>query len=120
MSIIKSYKDLLVWQKGILVNEIYKIAAALPKAEQYILISQMLRAAISIPSNIAEGYRRNHRGEYVQFLSIAISSAAELETQIIIAKNRYSSIEYQKAEMLVGEIQKMFYSLISKMRAASA
>ena len=110
---IRSYKDLLVWQKGIdLVDAVYKIAALLPKHEQYILISQMLRAAISIPSNIAEGYRRRHNSEYVQFLSIAIASAAELETQLIIAKKQYQLANYEKAEKLVEEVQKMLYALI--------
>lgn len=112
---ITSYKDLLVWQKGIdLVDAIYKIVSLLPKHEQYILISQMLRAAISIPSNIAEGYRRRHKAEYVQFLSIALASAAELETQLIIAKKQYQQASYERGEMLVEEVQKMLYVLILK------
>lgn len=114
---IRSYKDLFVWQKAVdLVDAVYKIVSQLPKSEQYILISQMLRAAISIASNIAEGYRRNHKAEYVQFLSIALASAAELETQLIITKRQYPTINYQKAEALVEEVQKMLYSLIVKIK----
>ncbi len=114
---IKSYKDLFVWQKGIdLVDAIYKIAALLPKQEQYILVSQMLRAAISIPSNIAEGYRRRHKAEYIQFLSIALASAAELETQLIITKKQYPQTNYEHAEILAEEVQKMLYALILKVK----
>ena len=79
----------------------------------------MLRAAISIPSNIAEGYRRGHRPEFIQFLSIAIASAAELETQLIISKRQYSGISYSKAESLLEEIRKMLYVLIKKLKAKS-
>ncbi len=78
---IESYKELKVWKKSIdLVKEIYKITNKFPKEEIYVLVSQMRRAAISIPSNIAEGYKRKNLKEYIQFLSIAEASAAELET----------------------------------------
>ena len=88
MSSIKSYKDLLIWQKGIqLVKEIYLICKDLPKDEVFGLQSQMKRAAISIPSNIAEGYGRNYTQNYIQFIKIARGSLLELETQIIISKN---------------------------------
>lgn len=114
---IKSYKDLIVWQKAVdLVDVVYKIVFFLPKQEQYILVSQMLRAAISIASNIAEGHRRNHKAEYIQFLSIALASAAELETQLIITKRQYPQINYEKAEILVEEVQKMLYVLIFKIK----
>lgn len=114
---VNSFKELIVWQKSItLVNEIYSITKQLPKSETYGLASQMQRAGVGIPSNIAEGYRRNHRAEFVQFLGIAISSAAELETQIIICKQQYSVIDYSKAEVLVEEVQKMLYSMISKLK----
>lgn len=110
---IKSYKDLLVWQKAIeLVNEIYLVTKQFPNNEQFVLTAQMLRAAISIPSNIAEGWARNYKLEFTRFLSIAIASAAELETQIIIAKTQYPKISYQKPESLTIEIQKMLLSLI--------
>lgn len=85
---IKTFKDLNVWQKGMdLVSEIYKVTKSFPKDEQYGLSAQMRRSSISIPSNIAEGFRRRYAKEHKQFLSIALGSAAELETQVIISKN---------------------------------
>ena len=115
--VAQSYKNLTVWQKSIdLVKEIYLIADSLPKMEQYILISQILRSAISIPSNIAEGYRRGHRAEYIQFLSIALGSAAELETQLVIMENKYTNVNSQKAEKLLDEIQRLLYVTIKKLK----
>lgn len=76
----------------------------------------MLRAAISIPSNIAEGSKRGHKPEYIQFLSIAIASAAELETQLIITKNQYPSIDCATAQTLLDEIQRMLYTIINKLK----
>ncbi len=99
-----------------LVSEVYVIANSLPKMEVYILVSQILRAAISIPSNIAEGYKRGHRQEFIQFLYIATASAGELETQILIAKKQYKDISYKKVEDLLEEVQKMLYVLIQKMK----
>jgi four helix bundle protein len=84
---MKSYTELIVWQESIkLVKEIYAITRRFPKEEIYGLISQMRRSAISIPSNIAEGFMRQHRPEIVQFLYIALGSCGELNTQLIIAK----------------------------------
>jgi len=80
------YRDLLVWQKGIaLVKRIYQITQSFPAEEKYGLVSQMRRAAVSIPSNIAEGQARHTTGEFIQFISHAEGSVAELETQLIIA-----------------------------------
>lgn len=85
---LKSYKELTVWQKSIeLVKEIYKITNQLPKNEIYGLSIQIRRAAISIPSNIAEGHLRKNLKEYLQFLRVAYSSSAEVETQLVIAKD---------------------------------
>ena len=85
---IASFKDLRVWFEGIdLVGEIYAICTKLPKEELYGLASQMKRASVSVPSNIAEGHSRNHRAEYRQSVYIAIGSLAELETQCCIAEN---------------------------------
>ena len=82
----KSYKDLLVWQKGIvLVKEIYELTRDFPADEKFDLVSQMRRAAVSIPSNIAEGQARHTTGEFIQFVSHAEGSLAELETQVIIS-----------------------------------
>lgn len=84
---ITSFKDLRVWQEGVLLaKEIYNLCSKLPKEELYGLSSQMKRAVVSVPSNIAEGHSRNHRSEYRQYVYIALGSLAELETQIHIAK----------------------------------
>jgi four helix bundle protein len=86
MGLIKSYKDLEIWQEGIrLVREIYALTKEFPKEELYGLTSQMRRAAVSIPANIAEGYARHHRNEYRQFLYITLGSLAELETLGIVS-----------------------------------
>ena len=83
---IKSYKDLNIWKRSIvLVEDIYKITKNFPKEEIYGLISQLRKSAVSIPSNIAEGFARFHNKEYRQFLFISLGSCAELSTQIIIA-----------------------------------
>ena len=77
----KSFKDLQVWQKSyLLVLEVYKFSSSFPKEESYSLTQQIRRAAVSIPSNIAEGYGRSFHKEYKQFLAIACSSVCELET----------------------------------------
>lgn len=82
---IKDYKDLIVWQKSMeAAAEIYKLVKRLPKEEMYALSDQMRRAAISIPSNIAEGQARNSSKEFNQFLAIAKGSKAELETQLFL------------------------------------
>ena len=82
---INSFEDMVVWQKGIdLVQLIYRFTKSFPKEELYALSDQMRRAAISIPSNIAEGQQRNSLNEYIHFLSIAKGSTGELYTQLII------------------------------------
>jgi four helix bundle protein len=114
---ILHYKNLIVWQKSIdLVDEIYKVTRQLPKAELYGLASQMQRAAVSIPSNIAEGQSRNHLAEYIQFLGISYASTAELETQLIITKKQYADIDCMKAENLLVEVQKMLNVLIRNLK----
>jgi four helix bundle protein len=82
----QSYRDLLVWQKGVaLAKEIYQITSSFPAEEKFGLISQMRRAAVSVPSNLAEGQARNTTGEFVQFISYAEGSLAELDTQLTLA-----------------------------------
>ena len=113
---MQSYKELIVWQRGIeLVSEIYKLTKEFPQEEKYGLTSQIRRSAVSIPSNIAEGYARKHKKEYIQFLRIAFGSGAELETQIEIAKNiDFTTQEkIQRAEGLLEEVMKMLNKLIS-------
>lgn len=118
--VLKSYKDLLVWKKSIeLVKSIYRITTELPKQEQYGLTSQMRRCAVSIPSNIAEGYKRKGTGEYINFLSYAEGSAAELETQLIIVADIYPNIDLSEVFTLLIEVQKMLFSLIKKLNPKS-
>lgn len=120
MAYLKSYRDLIVWQKSMSLNLlIYKHTASFPKEEMYGLISQMRRAAVSVSANIAEGQARNSTGEFIQFLGIAKGSLAELETLIILSRN----LEYMSEENSVGllnlsaEINKMLYSLQNSLRS---
>ena len=112
---MKTHKDLDVWNYSIdLVTELYQITAKIPKEETYGLSSQMRRAAVSIPSNIAEGAARNHKNEFRQFLYISLSSAAELETQLIISE-RLSYISKNQNENLIDKlntISRMLQGLI--------
>lgn len=112
---IESYKDLIVWQKSIeLVGDVYNITRQMPKSETFCLATQMQRAVISIPSNIAEGFGRKGSKEFVQFLYISHGSTLELETQIIVSKKLYPEIDYEKAEGLLIEVQKMLRVLSKK------
>jgi len=114
---IRNFRDLKVWQKGIdLVKETYRITAGFPKEEQYGLSAQMRRASVSIPSNIAEGFRRRYAKEHKQFLSIALGSCAELETQIVISKElKYiDEIIEQGLIFLVNHICGMLVNLDKK------
>lgn len=109
----QGYKDLVVWQKSMeLVKLVYKICDQLPKHEQFILVSQILRSAISIPSNIAEGWSRNRSQEFIRFLEIAFASSCELETQLLISKEQYSKIDYDQAFNYLIEVKKMLFTLI--------
>ena len=123
MTYIKSYKELIVWQKSIkLVKEIFILTNKFPKSELYGLISQMRRAAVAIPSNIAEGYGRKSSKEYAQFYSIAYGSALELETQIIISKELSFTLpeNFGKVDALLEEVSRMLNSMISQMRQLNA
>jgi four helix bundle protein len=115
MVVIDSYRKLIVWQKSFeLVKEIYTLTDTLPKDEQFGLVSQMRRCAVSIPSNIAEGQQRNNAKEYRQFLGIARGSAAELSTQLLLVQelhNKDVRALVEKAE----SIQKMLFSLLQKL-----
>jgi four helix bundle protein len=99
------------------VKEVYVCTDKLPKEELYGLVSQMRRCSVSIPSNIAEGKKRKTKNDFLKFLRIATGSAAELETQIIIAKDLYPDIDYFKSSSLLEEIQKMLATIIKKLEA---
>lgn len=114
---IRNYKDLNIWKRSIeLVKNIYEVSNSFPKEELYVLTSQLRRTAISIPSNIAEGFSRFHNKEYRQFLYIALGSCAELETQMIIA-NYLKYLNDDKFNDIINEsevICKMISNLIKK------
>jgi four helix bundle protein len=115
---IASFRDLLIWQRGIkLVKEVYEEARGFPKEELYGLTNQMRRSAISIPSNISEGHSRQHKSEFRQFLSIALGSLAELETQILIARELVY-ISDERLEYLIDQMNslgKMIRALMKKL-----
>ncbi|MEO8516527.1 MAG: four helix bundle protein, partial [Flavobacterium sp.] len=122
MSEIKSYKDLLIWQKGIeIVCMTYKLVSSFPKDELYALSSQIKRSSVSIPSNIAEGYGRQSTQSYIQFIRIARGSLCELETQLLVAKK----LDFFNDEKLFLELStqiieesKMINSFLNKLESS--
>ena len=116
---IKSFKDLEIWKRSVaLVEMVYELTRTFPKSEVYGLSSQIRRAVVSVPSNIAEGFARNHNKEYKQFLYTSLGSCAELTTHLIIATN-LGYVESTRASILLGEIDeisKMTMSLIKKLK----
>ena len=116
---IKSFRDLVVWQKAMgLVELVYRITNAFPVCERYALTSQLRRAAVSVPSNIAEGYGRNSTSDYIRFLHIALGSLNELQTQLelgvrlgFVAKD-----DVEDALELCAEMEKMLIALAAKLR----
>ena len=119
---IKDFKDLIVWQKAMeLVAEVYILVKKLPKEELFALSDQMRRAAISIPSNIAEGQGRNSSKEYVRFLAFAKGSKAELETQLLLCVkiNYLNILEIETAINLIHEIGKMINALQKSLKVVA-
>ena len=117
----QGYRDLVVWQKGIaLAREIYILTKKLPSDEKFGLVSQMRRAAVSVPSNIAEGQARRTTGEFVQFISHAEGSVAELDTQLTLCEQLklLSPTECQSAASLLDELRRMLNSLRRKLTPA--
>jgi four helix bundle protein len=111
---VLSFKELIVWQKSMtLAQAIYRIGIQLPSEEKFGLISQMRRCAVSIPSNIAEGNKRSTAKDYVQFLRMASGSAAELETQLLLAKSIYN-VDVSTEIGVLEEIQKMLEAMKKK------
>ena len=119
---IKSYRELDVWKKGIeIVDLVYKVTNKFPREERYGLAAHMQRTAVSIPSNIAEGFSRQHTKEYQQFCYIALGSCAELETQLIIAQRRkyLSNEDFTKLEEYLDHESRMLRNLIKSLSRGS-
>lgn len=120
MSGIKSYKELLIWQKGIkIVVLVYKLSKSFPKEEIFALSSQIKRASVSIPSNIAEGFGRQTDKSFNHFLNISRGSLNELETQLIIAKELEFILEdnlFNEIMFLIEEESKMINSISKKLK----
>jgi four helix bundle protein len=116
---ITTYRDLICWQKSmLLVTEVYRQTGKFPRDEIYGLTGQIRRCAVSIPSNIAEGYGRNSTNDYIRFLQIASGSINELETQLEIACN-LTYLDRESFEVLYDntrEIERMLSTLIKKIR----
>lgn len=114
----EGYKELVVWNKVMeLARIIYRLTASFPKTEQYGLTSQMRRAAVSIPSNIAEGSKRGSKKDFTNFLRTALGSSAELETQLLLAKSFSiaQSSDHATAYRLLDEVMRMLAALILRL-----
>ena len=115
MAKINSYKELQIWQLGIeLADSVYKITDEFPKPEIYSLSNQMRRAAVSIPSNIAEGFGRFSKLEFIRYLKISLGSLNELRTQLLIAfrRNYLSRDSYDSLEQQAEQISKMLFRFL--------
>jgi len=114
---IRSHRDLQAWQRAMELSEVtYCIARNLPQYEAYGLAQQLRRSAVSIPSNIAEGHARIHRGDYVHHLSVARGSLAELQTQLELAR-RLHAVSVTEAQSLADEVGRILSRLIARLRA---
>ena len=114
------FKYLIVWQKAIeLTMEVYKLTSGFPDSERFGLINQMRRASVSIPSNIAEGYARSGKGEYLQFLSHSRGSCAEIETQLVIAEGLGFGQQdrLDRCSDLCDSVGRLLYALSKSIRA---
>lgn len=119
----KGYRDLLVWQKAmLLVTEIYKLTQGFPQEEKFGSVSQLRRAAISVPSNIAEGQARHTTKKFIQFISHAQGSAAELDTQLRLAQELCFCSPQQagSATSILEEVRKMLNGLRRKLKVRAA
>jgi four helix bundle protein len=119
-SSVRNYKDLKVWQQGVeLTKRVYRLTQTLPKEERFGLASQMQRAAVSVPSNIAEGHVRESLKEYIRHLSIATASLAELETQLILCEELGfvdSTSRTNELHELIEKTLKMLRTLSGKLK----
>lgn len=115
---VRSYRDLIVWKKGIeLAKRIYTITKKFPSSEVYGLTNQLRRAAVSIPSNIAEGQSRQSTKEFIHFLHISLGSLSELDTQIVISKelDYVPESDCQSVLDAIIEMRKMIYAMIHQL-----
>lgn len=113
----KGYRDLIAWQKGMdLVEEIYKTTQYFPREEMYGLTIQMRRAAVSVPSNVAEGQIRSSQKEFSQFISIALGSCAELYTQLELSRRLgyMNEKDFRKTSESINELMKILHGLRKK------
>ena len=114
---MSTYKDLIAWQKSMeLSRMIYRHCMTFPREETFCLSSQMRRAAVSIPSNIAEGYGRDTDNEKVRFMYVSLGSAQELDTQLILSHDFKYIDDYIKTSQLINEVEKILSSLIYTLR----
>jgi four helix bundle protein len=119
METVTSHKDLIVWQKSItLASKVYAATRRLPTGERYGLTQQLRRAAVSIPSNIAEGSARRSRAEFVQFLHIARGSLSEIETQVMIAVNQGYMSTDESPLRDIAEVGRLLNGLIRSLASA--
>lgn len=112
--VIRNYRDLLVWQKAMhLVEEVYQLTSRFPPDERFGLVAQLRRAAVSIPSNIAEGQARKSTREFVQFISLAEGSLAEVDTQLLLSERLGLCVDrdVQTLFSVIEEIRKMLMAL---------
>ena len=116
--IVRDYRDLIVWQRSItLVKLVYQLTKGFPREELFGLSSQLRRASVSIPSNIAEGQQRKSTNEYKHHLSFSLGSLAEVDTQLVVATELHyvNEVDLQELQVLICEIRKMLNGLSSSL-----
>ncbi|HEU5350135.1 MAG TPA: four helix bundle protein [Terracidiphilus sp.] len=115
----ESFRDLVVWQRSIeLSMAVYQLTSSFPSAEQFGLTTQLRRASVSVASNIAEGYGRTSKGEYLQFLGHARGSNSEVQTQLVIARGLgFGAVkDMDKTEGLSFEVGRMLVTMMKKLK----
>ena len=115
---VRSYRDLIVWRKATeLATEVYSVARNFPSSERFGLTSQIQRAAVSVPSNIAEGQARRHSAEFRHYLHQALGSLAEVDTQLYLARELgyLERIDVTRTVSLIVELQKMLHTLLARL-----
>ena len=112
------YQSLIVWQKAMrLAKVVYEVSGQLPREERFALADQLRRAAVSIPSNIAEGSKRGSKKEFAQFLKIAHGSLSEVETQLMLARELYPKVHLNQALALAQDVGALLFTLGKKLNS---